>query len=47
MFFVTIIVYYTIEDTPRYELLMGDLDKGILLTEALIEENGVDLSDEQ
>lgn len=47
MLFVSIFAILLLDNTPRYELLMGDLDEGIKETEKMVEENGVNLEDEE
>ena len=41
---VAILVLVLLETSPRYAMLMGDVDTGIKETEKMIKKNGVDLS---
>ena len=45
-FIVAILVLVLLEVSPRYALLMGDIDQGIIETQKMMDQNGVDLSGE-
>ena len=45
-FLTAVIVLLWLDDAPRYQILMGDLELGLEKLENMIEENGVKLEED-